>query len=337
MSGADRSLDDLAGNLQNLAQRSLVLWDLPEEAMVRLINVSENFTYLVESANGFKAILRVHRERYHSRRAIECELAWLDALSADEIVATPQYYLGHDGHAIQKAHVEGVIDERYMVLFHFVKGQAPKESDDMIEGFEQLGVMAARCHRHVTSWQKPENFERLTWDLNAVFGDNAIWGNWRDAPQVNGTIKGVLNRVEVTIKERLARYGKAPERYNLIHADMRFANLLIDEEAIRLIDFDDSGFGWFMYDFAAAVSFMEDDPRIPLMKAAWLSGYRCVREISAVDEAEIDTFIMLRRMALLAWIGSHIEAPEPQALAPGFAAVTAALGEHYLQQQGVGL
>ena len=43
---------------------------------------------------------------------------------------------------------------------------------------------------------------------------------------------------------------------------------------------------------------------------------------------------MLRRMALLAWIGSHIEAPEPQELAPDFARVTAELGEEYLSNFG---
>ena len=58
-----------------------------------------------------------------------------------------------------------------------------------------------------------------------------------------------------------------------------------------------------------------------------------MRELSAEDEAEIDTFIMLRRMALLAWIGSHIEAPEPQELAPGFAATTAQLGQTFLDRQ----
>jgi Ser/Thr protein kinase RdoA (MazF antagonist) len=56
-----------------------------------------------------------------------------------------------------------------------------------------------------------------------------------------------------------------------------------------------------------------------------------VRALPAEDEAEIDTMIMLRRMALLAWIGSHIEAPEPQALAPHFARTTAKLGQAYLQ------
>ena len=115
---------------------------------------------------------------------------------------------------------------------------------------------------------------------------------------------------------------------------MRLANLLVDDAGTRLIDFDDCGFGWLMYDFAAAISFIEDDPRIPEFKAAWLRGYRSERALDAEDEAEIDTFVMLRRMALLAWIGSHIEAPEPQALAPDFAANTAWLGRNWLDRIG---
>ena len=112
---------------------------------------------------------------------------------------------------------------------------------------------------------------------------------------------------------------------------MRFANLLVGQEGTRLIDFDDCGHGWFLYDFAASISFIEDDPRIPTFRSAWVRSYRAVRNLSVRHEAEIDTFIMLRRMALLAWIGSHIEAPEPQKMAAEFARVTAKLGKHYLQ------
>ena len=113
---------------------------------------------------------------------------------------------------------------------------------------------------------------------------------------------------------------------------MRLANLLVAGDGTRLIDFDDCGWGRFLYDFAAAISFIEDDPRIPDLKAAWVRGYRSVRTLSAEEEAEIDTFVMLRRMALLAWIGSHIEAPEPQELAPGFAATTARLGQAWMDR-----
>ena len=97
------------------------------------------------------------------------------------------------------------------------------------------------------------------------------------------------------------------------------ANLLVDQNGIRVIDFDDCGYGWFMYDFAATISFVEDDPRILEFKSAWLEGYLTQRRLSAEDIQEIDTFVMLRRMALLAWIGSHMEA-EPD-IAPDFAQI----------------
>ncbi|WP_240535071.1 phosphotransferase enzyme family protein [Notoacmeibacter marinus] len=331
MAGSDMPLQQLLEHLQKLAEKALTLWDVPEDATVRLINVSENATYLVEAPGGYRSILRIHRENYHTRRAIECELAWLDALGAEKVVITPGYYRGRNGDPIQQERIDGLPDPRFMVLFHFVAGTAPDETGDMRDGFEELGVIAARCHEHAMHWERPEPFERLTWDVEAVFGAEPTWGDWRDAPEVTDEVKDALEEVERTIRSRLASYGKAPERYNLIHADMRLANLLIDDNGTRLIDFDDCGFGWFMYDFAAAISFIEDSPQIPALKEAWLKGYRSVRDLPEADEAEIDTFIMLRRMALLAWIGSHIEAPEPQALAPGFAATTARLGQQWLE------
>lgn len=334
MSGSDMPLEELLRYLGKLAQNSLSLWDVPEDATARLINVSENATYLVEAPGGFKSVLRVHRENYHTHRAIECELAWLEALDAENVVTTPGVYTGRNGDPIQTGRVDGLADPRFMVLFHFVEGDAPDESGDMTPGFEELGHIAASCHEHVLSWHKPEDFQRLTWDQQAVFGPDPTWGDWRDAPEVTPEVREVLEEVEQTVRARLSVFGRAPDRFNLIHADMRLANLLEDETGTRLIDFDDCGWGWFLYDFAAAISFIEDDPRIPDLKAAWVRGYKSVRPMSEEEEAEIDTFVMLRRMALLAWIGSHIEAPEPQELAPGFAATTARLGQDYMDRIG---
>ena len=335
MSGSDMPLEEQLRHLDKLAQNSLTLWDIPDGATARLINVSENATYLVEAPRGYKSVLRVHRENYHSHRAIECELAWLEALDRDGVVTTPGVHIGRNGDPIQLGRVEGLPMPRYMVLFHFVEGDPPDEGGDLTAGFEELGQIAARCHDHVLRWEKPADFQRLTWDVETVFGDTPTWGDWRDAPKVTGDVRPVLERVEATIRARLDAFGKPPDRFNLIHADMRLANLLEDETGTRLIDFDDCGWGWFLYDFAAAISFIEDDPRIPALKQAWLKGYRSVRALSAEEEFEIDTFIMLRRMALLAWIGSHIEAPEPQALAPGFADTTARLGTDFLRKMGV--
>ena len=109
------------------------------------------------------------------------------------------------------------------------------------------------------------------------------------------------------------------------------SNLLEDGDHIRVIDFDDCGFGWFMYDFATTVSFFEEHPRVPEFKAAWLEGYREVAPLAAEDEAELDTFVMLRRLLLVTWIGSHYAfATEAQELGEGFTVDTIPLAETYL-------
>lgn len=331
MNASAMPLAGLLTHLERLAQKALALWDLPPNPRVTLLNVSENTTWLVRADGGFRAVMRVHRAGYHTRRAIESELDWIAALERDEVIATPGLRRGRDGKAIQSCAIDGLAHPRFVVMFDYIPGVQPVATGDPSAHFAELGAMAARLHEHAISWARPAGFERLTWDVEAVFGPRATWGDWRAAPHVDRAVRLVLERAEHRIRTRLTAYGKGRDRYGLIHADMRLANLLIDGASIRLIDYDDCGSGWFMYDFAAAISFIETDPSIPVLKAAWLRGYRSVRDLPASDEAEIDTFIMMRRMALLAWIGSHIEAPEPQAMAPHFAADTARLAKIWLE------
>ncbi len=325
-------LADLLKHLDRLAQQSLALWDMPPNARARLINVSENATYLVEAEAGYKAVLRIHREQYHTRRAIECELAWIAALQEAKAVVAPDSYSGKDGEVIQEARIDGLENPRFMVLFEFVEGTQPDEAGDLEGPFEELGEIAAHTHEHSKDWQRPADFERLVWNVETVFGERPNWGDWRDAPNVTPDVAKMLEAVEARIRTRLEAFGAGDDRYGLIHADMRLANLLTGSDGTRLIDFDDCGYGWYLYDFATGISFMEDDPRVPALKAAWVRGYEKVRPLSDAEKAEIDTFVMLRRMALLAWIGSHIEAPEPQAMAPDFARVTAELGADWLAE-----
>ncbi len=324
------SFDQTIELLNLLANDSLLLWDVPAGCEAQLINVSENVTYLIQAPTGYKSILRDHREDYHTPNAISCEHAWSQALNKEGGVKTPNILMGKNGSTIQTSYVDGLPSERHMAMFEFVDGQEPAQDSDLGPAFEELGEIAGLTHNHSVAWERPANFERLIWDLDAVFGPEATWKDWRDAPNVTKPIRAILETAQSVVVRRLGRYGKASEKFGLIHADMRLANLLISDGGTRLIDFDDCGLGWFMYDFAAGISFIEDDPQVPALKEAWVRGYRKVRNLSSEDEKEIDTFIMLRRLALLAWIGSHIEVDTAKELAATFAPITGELAETFL-------
>ena len=302
-------------------------WDVPPGAVATLINVSENLTYRIE-AGAWRRILRVHRPGYHSRIAIESELAWLAAVGAQTSLSVPTAMPGLDGRPVQRATLD---TPRHLAMFAVLPGRHFALGEPMEPLFRRLGAQTAHLHAHAKGWARPPWFERFAWDAAAVFGPGATWGDWRDAPGVTPGVRAVLEQVEGAVTRRLAAYGTGADRYGLIHADLRLANVLVQGERLHLIDFDDCGFGWFAYDFAAAVSFMEDDPQIPALRAAWVAGYRTIGALPDADAAMLDTFVMLRRLALLAWIGSHGEATEPQALAPHFADGTARLGTRYLE------
>jgi Ser/Thr protein kinase RdoA (MazF antagonist) len=74
---------------------------------------------------------------------------------------------------------------------------------------------------------------------------------------------------------------------------------------VHVIDFDDCGFSWYLYDLAASLSFIEHSPAAGELVEAWLAGYRALAPVTAADEAMIPTFVMLRRILLVAWLGTH--------------------------------
>lgn len=318
-------------NVWNGVRAALPLWEGLEGCTPVLINLSENHTFRIDCPDGRKAVLRVHRPDYHSRLAIESELQWMQALSRDTGLFTPCVIAGRNGGLVQRAPFERNDDLRYMVLFEFEAGAEPVVGDDLAPVFAQLGEFAARCHAHVEQWQPPARFERQIWTEEAILDPDAIWGDWRAAQGVAGAIRAQLDHLDLALRRRLSAYGQNRDRFGLIHADMRLANLLVEDGVTRIIDFDDSGFCWFGYDFAAAISFFEDSGTVPALRAAWLEGYRRHRTFSHEDEAMLDTLVMLRRMALLAWSGSHAETELAQSIHGSYAQGTADLAERYLR------
>jgi Ser/Thr protein kinase RdoA (MazF antagonist) len=308
---------------------ALSFWAEVEGAEARLINHSENQTFLLDTPGQGRFTLRVHRAGYQSRASIESELAWLMALRQDTVLPIPEPVPARDGRLLQG--FDSPRGERLAVLFRHIPGSEPQPESNLGDLFVTLGRYAATMHNHVTAWQRPPGFERQVWQAATILDSDGLWGDWRIAPGVNESNRPILDRLDSALWLRLGAYGTGPDRYGLIHADMRLGNLLVDGAKVTLIDFDDCGFCWFAYDFAAAISFHETSPAVPALKAAWLDGYQSVRKLDAEDIAVIDAMVMLRRMALLAWIGSHAETRLAQQHMPGFADGTAQLAERYLR------
>ena len=310
----------------------------PPGPTIELLNVSENATFLVRDPDAGPSVIRVHRLGYHTEQEIASELAWMDALRAEAGVRTPRVLPAADGRRVVTVREAGGAAERYCVRFEFLPGTEPGAGpgdDPGLTGahFAELGEITARMHRHAREWSRPAWFTRFHWDYAAAFGPQARWGRWQDGIGVGPSERAILARLDDVLRARLRAFGAGPARYGLVHADTRLANLLVHDGSVSVIDFDDSGFGWYLYDLGTAVSFFEHEPHVPGLVDSWLEGYRRAGgpgPLSAEDQAEIWTFIMFRRLLLVAWIGSHRAVDIAAELGAGYTQGSCDLAESYL-------
>ncbi|QTF09846.1 phosphotransferase enzyme family protein [Brenneria izadpanahii] len=323
--------EEFLQRLQYLLGKALPRWGLSTNSELKLLTISENATYLVTDPDRQqRLVMRVHRPDYTTHAEIRSELEWIKALRRSGAVPTAAPVPMADGELV------GVIQDgehiRHVVAFEFVPGREPETSDNLAGWYQELGKITGRLHSHSKAWEKPSGFTRKIWNYDTILGDRAYWGDWRNAQGLTPEGLEILERASALLKKQIDGFGSDPQRFGLIHCDMRLANLLVDEEKMTVIDFDDCGICWYAYDFAASVSFMEHDPRIDSFLNAWLTGYRSVAPFSEEEERAIPMFLMLRRMQLTAWIASHAETPTAQSMGTDYTLGTLALAENYLSR-----
>lgn len=290
---------------------------------------TENWTFRVHDDSGPGSIvLRIYRPEGKSFDEVRSELEWMSALY-DEGLPVPAIVPTRDGMQLLQISTDPHSRPLFCVAFAWAPGCQPAD-EDLPLWFPRLGELTARFHAHARAWARPSWFTRVRWDVETTLGHRALWGPW-EASVADPEERRQLRRLADVVVARLERFGDAPERFGLVHADLRLANLIVDGDRVTVLDFDDCGDSWYLYDLAATLTFNEGRPDVDELIASWVEAYRRVEPLSQEDEAEIKTFLMLRRLMLSAYVGlrSDIELAR-ELIEGGFAAETCALAEPYL-------
>jgi Ser/Thr protein kinase RdoA (MazF antagonist) len=322
-------------DMEQSIRAALPLWRLSPRTGIRLLNISENATWRLDDPGAeTPVILRLHRIGYHTEQEIRSELAWIEALRHSASVSTAAILPTTTGDPVATLPSPTNLPARHAVAFRFLPGREPAADANLVPWFRTLGTITARLHRHAAQWPRPASFVRKLWDWDAMLGERRLWGPWQSGLGLTPEGTAVIGRASATIRQRLAAFGQSPDRFGLVHADMRLANLLVDGDTMHVIDFDDCGLSWHLYDFAAAITLHEHDPIVPALQASWIEGYREAAPLPDDHVAMLPTFIMARRILVMAWMASHGETPTARAAGPTYTATTVELAEAYLRSVG---
>lgn len=302
--------------LRRLAVRALDAYPIEVES-VHLVTHGENTTFRVV-ATGRRTegaptgpeqlLLRVHRPSRHgrgvdSRAAVGSELAWLRAIRADTNLQVPEPVRTVDGADVTIASDPGVDGTRVCSLLRWMDGRIHEESPRPVH-LRRLGEAMARLHDQADGWRPPAGFVRIRWDHETFFGDVMEYGGvpagqvWDLLP---GDVRQRFDAVAGLADGVMTDLGEGPDAWGLVHADLHLGNAVFGGGQVRLIDFDDSGYGHRVYEVAVALWELRHRDDYEHFRAALLDGYRSRRPIADDQLALLDMFIAVREVAFGLW------------------------------------
>ncbi|MEO8242697.1 MAG: phosphotransferase [bacterium] len=288
-------------NLDTLARRAAGQWPQITSAP-KLFMRRENLVYRVDTTVGPHA-LRLHRAGYHDAQGLQSELD-LMAMLAQSGLLVPKPAPTADGTLLV------TVDGRQASLLSWLPGQPMGRSGQPLAYtgpartrlFHNIGSQMARLHRLTDQWTPPPCFARPHWNSDGLIGDAPVWGRFWDCGTPDD--RAALLRLRGYAQQKLA---EAAGDYGLIHADLVNENVLVDGDHVHFIDFDDSGYGYRLFDIATTLYKAVDEPDFPALQAALLSGYVTQRPLP--DLTLLPLFIVLRAASYLGWIAARLAEP----------------------------
>lgn len=254
-------------------------------------------------------LLRVHEPGYQEPDAIALELAWLTAMRQDADLPVPEPVPTPDGRLLLPLTVPGIPDARYCSLLRWVKGHSVQHRCRPYH-LQAQGRLLARLHTFAAQWQPPVGVKRQ-FDWDGLFQHDVGSGmpNAEAWALLSPAHRDAFTAVAEQVREVMTAWGTGPAVYGLIHGDLGIdANLLFWRREPRAIDFDDSGFGYWVFDLAVALEFCWAEATFPHYRAALLQGYTEVRALPEPQTAQLELFMAALEVYWNLWAvgGTHL-------------------------------
>lgn len=264
------------------------------------LRTSENMVVKLVSDGGVFYALRIRKVIGSYHEQIMSELTFLRDLHKHSASDIPIPIATNNGRLFCVISIDGV--SFMCILFSWVPGihLGAKEIT-----CSQMGAMAqavSRLHNFSSQYNPPSDFVRPVYDEQWYFGPKS-WSTSRDfINRLKPAHATYLQRINETLFENIKRYPKRTDSFGLIHYDLHVGNFLFHKDRANMLDFDECGYGYYLFDLAHLLFEFIGDPRYSALKNTAVKQYAATRETDRIPDEDLDMFLALQGIAYANWL-----------------------------------
>ena len=300
---------------RKIAQKALAVYGMMG-AKIQLIQYNENVIYGIYPISPIPAI-EEHSPYYSDRfilrlltssdqDAIASELCWMDAMVKESNIGVPAPVPTLTGQQQVRVVTKELPQGRVVSMLRWMKGRKLEKGIRPVH-LRALGRKIAQLHEFSTNWRPPEAFKRPVWDWDAQLG-----GRMFDIPletlvaSMPVKFQRPFEIVSAKVKAARADLGDGKNAFGLIHSDLYPENVLFNAGQAYPIDFEDCGYGYWIWDIAVALCTWAWHVDWEVIVAAFRSGYDEVRKLPDNQWDLLDLFIAAQHATMLLWASVFI-------------------------------
>ena len=245
-----------------------------------------------------------------NQRVAEGEMTWLAALSREAGLPVPEPVPTPTGEMLTRIATPAVPEGRLVSLMRWIDGRK-RRSGLRPRHFRAWGQMVARLHAFAEGWLPPEGFERFVWDWEGLLGGRGFRYSVEElVASMPEQLQEPFQVVSRQARAVMGELGKGPDAYGMIHADMYVDNLLFRAGEVYPIDFEDCGFGYWLWDIAVPLCDQPWTEAWQCKRDVFLEGYAQVRTLPDAQLRHLDLFMAAQYATTVLW-ASHFILDEP--------------------------
>lgn len=296
--------------LFELARAALDHYDLPSRREIMPIRLTNNAVFEVR-AGGERLALRVHRPEYRSPAQVRSELAFLQALGpqlAGTRIDVPRPLTTRSGELVVQTGASG--GGLLCDLFTWIDGNVLKPARGLgPRSAFLLGEGLARLHLASERYEPPPGFDVPRWDAETMFTSASSFRPGSMVTLLPADVWPLFREVAERTRSVFEQLDGLPDAWGLIHADFILINCRFARRrhgwALGVLDFDDLGWGYYLYDLAPLLDNLADFPdSYPRLRQEFLAGYRSIRPLPRALEIHLPILMAARHAVALTWLAA---------------------------------
>ena len=295
---------------KRLSEAAMEKYNIEVEDIDFFIEASNAF-YKIRDKSGDKFLIKIFQEESSKIEDNLAEVFFIDTIREKTNIIVPTIISSKTGQSVIEIKSEEFPVPKRAILYKWIDGKDfyGKES---YEYFTKLGSITAKLHLATRNISIPKEINPKKWDKVFFYSEEKPVYKLKKYKKIvpEDFIEIMDFIIPVFDKHLSALYKK--KNPQLIHADLNPWNILIENEELKIVDFEEALLGFPIHDFSIFLFYYKDGKRFEFLrvKESFIEGYSKIINDFRFDEFTVEMLMAARKVNFMNYVLDINEDPE---------------------------